>query len=126
MRYVTEASSLKSTWNQTFGSFFSQGVGRIIGWAFAVLGIAIALGVIVGWICKAASRTNFLVNTFATSGKTSVAFIGLGLLLASPEIFIPLLLGAWDALNTWLQPKATDVLNQASGMIAATPLKPGK
>lgn len=122
MRYVTEATSLKSTWNQTFGSFFSQGVGLIIGWAFAVVGIAIALGVIAGWACKAASRSNFLVNTFATSGKVSLAFVAIGLGLASPEIFIPLLLGAWDELNTWLQPKATDVLNQASAMAGVAPM----
>lgn len=126
MRFKTEATSLKTVWSQSFGNFFDQGVGLVVGWVLAVIGIVIALGVILGWILKAAGRSGTLVNMFASSAKATVAFVLISVILVSPKVLLPAFLSCWDALNTWGESKVTDVLNQASMLHDVAPLTLGE
>lgn len=89
-------SSLESTYHKMFDTILSSSAGTVltnIGLAAAVL---LALGLIVGAICKALGRQNKAVQMFCpTIGRVLIIF-AVGFILTGPKITIPAILKLLD------------------------------
>lgn len=89
-------SSLESTYHKMFDTILSSSAGTVltnIGLAAAVL---LALGLIVGGICKALGRQNKLVQMFCPNIRRILVVLAVGFILASPTFTIPAILKLID------------------------------
>ena len=89
-------SSLESTYHKMFDTILSSSAGTVltnIGLAAAVL---LALGLIVGAICKALGRQNKVVQMFCPTIGRVLIILAVGFILAGPTITIPAILKLLD------------------------------
>lgn len=89
-------SSLESTYHKMFDTILSSSAGTVltnIGLAAAVL---LALGLIVGSICKALGRQNKLVQMFCPNIGRILVVLAVGFILAGPTFTIPAILKLID------------------------------
>lgn len=90
-------SSLESTYHKMFDTILSSSAGTVltnIGFAAAVL---LALGLIVGGICKALGRqNNKVVQMFCPTIGRVLVVLAVGFILAGPTITIPAILKLID------------------------------
>lgn len=89
-------SSLESTYHKMFDTILSSSAGTVltnIGLAAAVL---LALGLIVGGICKALGRQNKLVQMFCPNIGRILVVLAVGFILAGPTFTIPAILKLID------------------------------
>lgn len=89
-------SSLESTYHKMFDTILSSSAGTVltnIGLAAAVL---LALGLIVGGICKALGRQNKVVQMFCPTIGRVLVVLAVGFILAGPTITIPAILKLID------------------------------
>lgn len=89
-------SSLESTYHKMFDTILNSSAGTVltnIGLAAAVL---LALGLIVGGICKALGRQNKLVQMFCPNIGRILIVLAVGFILAGPTVTIPAILKLID------------------------------
>ena len=89
-------SSLESTYHKMFDTILSSSAGTVltnIGLAAAVL---LALGLIVGGLCKALGRQNKLVQMFCPNIGRILVVLAVGFILAGPTFTIPAILKLID------------------------------
>lgn len=89
-------SSLESAYHKMFDTILSSSAGTVltnIGLAAAVL---LALGLIVGGICKALGRQNKVVQMFCPTIGRVLVVLAVGFILAGPTITIPAILKLID------------------------------
>lgn len=89
-------SSLESTYHKIFDTILNSSAGTVltnIGLAAAVF---LALGLIVGAICKALGRQNKLVQMFCPTIVRVLIILGVGFILAGPKITVPAILKLFD------------------------------
>lgn len=85
-------SSLESTYHKMFDTILNSSAGTVltnIGLAAAVL---LALGLIVGGICKAFGRQNKLVQMFCPNIGRILIVLAVGFILTGPTVTIPAIL----------------------------------
>lgn len=89
-------NSLESTYHKIFDTILSSSAGTVlinIGFAAAVL---LALGLIVGGICKALGRQNKVVQMFCPTIGRVLVVLAVGFILTGPTITIPAILKLID------------------------------
>lgn len=89
-------SSMENTYHRMFDTILSSSAGTVltnIGFAAAVI---LALGLIVGGICKALGRQNKLVQMFCPTIGRVLVILAVGFILAGPTVTIPAILKLLD------------------------------
>lgn len=89
-------SSMENTYHRMFDTILSSSAGTVltnIGLAAAVI---LALGLIVGGICKALGRQNKLVQMFCPTIGRVLVILAVGFILAGPTVTIPAILKLFD------------------------------
>lgn len=89
-------SSLESTYHKMFDTILSSSAGTVLTNICLAAAVLLALGLIVGGICKALGRQNKLVQMFCPNIGRILVVLAVGFILAGLTFTIPAILKLID------------------------------